>query len=446
MKKSLKLILLVGIASSFAPMASAQSSSTEARLQALEAMVAQLKAELAAEKAQTDSDLVMLEKKAATIAAPAAKSGKSGSGFMAGGTNFKISGFIDMDAHHTIMSEGGPFGANSIARDFYIPSVTPTGDGTGESSSVTDFTAQASRIKIHADRGTGDDKITGLFEMDFLGSAQGNQRVSNSYAPRLRRAFLDYKGFRAGQEWTTFQNLSSIPESASFLALSDGMVFNRQALLRYTTGPFQIAAENGSATVTPASGAGRIEADGNSIPDLVARYNMKGDYGNISLAGIARQLRVENGAVDDETFAFGASLSGRIKVGDRDDIRFGVTAGEGLGRYIGLNALNAAAINPATNEIEAIPSIGGHVAWRHPFGETSRFNIGYSALFADNPDFLTALNPASTESVQSGYAAFLWDIAPKVTLGVEGLHGIKELENGNDGSFTRFTFSTKYGF
>ena len=36
MKRSLKLILLVSIASSLAPMASAQSTSTEARLQALE--------------------------------------------------------------------------------------------------------------------------------------------------------------------------------------------------------------------------------------------------------------------------------------------------------------------------------------------------------------------------------------------------------------------------
>lgn len=446
MKNKLKVILLTGVAVSFGSSAWGQSSTIESRLRAMEAQIAQLKAELAEERAQTDNDLIVLERKATAVVAPTAKEKSSGSGFTAGGTNFKISGFIDMDAHHTIMSEGGPFAANSIARDFYIPSVTPTSDGSADSSSVTDFTAQASRIKIHADRGTGDDKITGLFEMDFLGSAQGNQRVSNSYSPRLRRAFVDYKGFRAGQEWTTFQNLSSIPESASFLALSDGMVFNRQAMLRYTSGPFQIAAENGNATVTGATGVGRIEADGNSIPDIIARYNLKGDYGNISFAGIGRQLRVENGGIDDDTFAFGASVSGRLKVGAKDDIRFGLTAGEGLGRYIGLNALNAAAVDPTTGELEAIPSYGGHASWRHPFGDTARFNIGYSALFADNPDFLTMLNPATTESVQSGYAAVLWDIAPKVTLGVEALHGTRTLENDNDGDFTRFTFSTKYGF
>ena len=95
----------------------------------------------------------------------------------------------------------------------------------------------------------------------------------------MRRAFVDYKGFRVGQEWTTFQNLSSIPESASFLALSDGIVFNRQAMIRYTSGAFQLAVENGNATVTDLAG-GRIEADGNTIPDVIARYNLKSDFGN----------------------------------------------------------------------------------------------------------------------------------------------------------------------
>jgi len=56
------------------------------------------------------------------------------------------------------------------------------------------------------------------------------------------------------------------------------------------------------------------------------------------------------------------------------------------------------------------------------------------------------LNPASTKSVQSGYAAVLWDVAPKITMGTEIMYGVKERENGDDGSFTRATFSTKYGF
>lgn len=443
MGKRLKLILLAGIATLMAPSAFAQSSSIEARLQAMEAEIAALKLELAAEKAKDTSDVILLDQKVQQplpVSAPTGLVEKSG--FQIGDTTFKIGGFVDMDSHVTHLS-GGAIDSSSIARDFFIPSVTPIG---GESTTVTDLTAQASRFSLSAQRDVNGEKATAHIEMDFLGSFQGNERVTNSFAPRLRRAYLDYKGFRIGQEWSTFQNTSAIPESASFLVLSDGMVFDRQPIIRYTTGNFQFALENGDTTVTPASGLGRVDADSNFLPDVVARYNLSGDYGNVSIAAIGRQLRLESGAFDESTYGFGASVSGRINIGERDDIRFNAVAGEGLGRYVGLNALNGAAINPMTGDLEAIASYGGLVAWRHPFGETARLNIGVSALFADNPSFLTTLNPASTESLQSAYAAVLWDIAPRVTMGVEGLYGVRELENGDDGSISRFTFSTKYGF
>ncbi|MGB3456469.1 MAG: hypothetical protein WBG08_03585 [Litorimonas sp.] len=425
----------------------AQSSTAEleARIAQLEAMLLEVKAELDTSRAITENEIVTLKSRMDSPPPPdkGSQTTPKSEGFQLGDTTFKIGGFVDLDTHVTRLSDGS-IASGSIARDFYIPSVTPT--GSAPSTTVTDLTAQASRLSFSAERGAGDDKALGLVEMDFLGSLQGNERVSNSYALRLRRAFFDYKGLRVGQEWSTFQNTSAIPESASFLVLSDGMTFVRQPIVRYTAGPLQLAVETGNATVTPETGAGRIEADGNLIPDVIARYNLSGDYGNVSLAAIGRQLRLETGATDDGAFGFGLSASGRVKVGARDDIRFNLVAGEGLGRYVGLNALNGAAVNPATGELEAIPSYGGLIAWRHPFGETARFNLGYSALFADNPGFLTTLNPSTTESVQSAYAALLWDIAPGITVGIEGLYGVKTLENGADGSLQRFTFSTKYGF
>lgn len=443
MKRRQRLAWLMGGALIFAPQAYAQDSSVEARLAALEALVSQLQSELQAERAKIDNGVIVLDQK---IQQPLPVDAPSGlvekSGFQIGDTTFRIGGFVDLDTHVTHLS-GGAIGSNSIARDFFIPSVTPIG---GESTTVTDLTAQASRFSISAQRDVSGEKATAHIELDFLGSFQGNERVTNSFAPRLRRAYLDYKGLRIGQEWSTFQNTSAIPESASFLALSDGMIFDRQPLIRYTTGNFQFAIENGDTTVTPVTGSGRIDADSNSLPDVVARYNFSGDYGNVSVAALGRQLRLESGVVDESTYGFGASVSGRINVGDRDDIRFNAVAGEGLGRYVGLNALNGAAINPLTGDLEAIPSFGGFVAWRHPFGETARLNIGASALFADNPDFLTTLNPATNKSLQSAYAAILWDIAPKVTMGIEGLYGVRELENDDDGSLSRFTFSAKYGF
>lgn len=431
MLKGLKLGLLSSAALAMTGIASADGSDIEDRIAALEAMVADLKAELAAERADMDDAIVRLDK--VERAAPTDRTVATNTGFMVGDTTFKLSGFIDVDAHATTLSDGG-IGSNSIARDFYIPGATPIGS---DETSFTDITAQASRFAVTAQKPVGDKTVTGYLELDFLGSAQGNELVSSSFSPRLRRAYIDYGNWRVGQEWSTFQNTSAIPESASFLALSDGMVFVRQAQLRYTHGNWQFAIENPNTTSLNIG-----SRDENLLPDVIARYNMKGDFGNISIAGIARQLRADLGPTEEETFGYGLSVAGRVKVGEKDDIRFNLTGGEGLGRYIGLAASRATALDP-NGDLEAIPSYGGLIAWRHPFGDTARFNVGYSGLFIDNPSYLGG---GATSSVQSAYGAVLWDIAPKVTTGVEFMHGIRELESGAEGEISRLTFSTKYAF
>ena len=423
--------LLLSTATILATGSALGQETLEDRIAALEAMVAELKTELAEERAQTDAEIVRLEE--VTKAEPSDRPVATASGFVVGDTTFKLSGFVDLDAHVSNFSDGN-VGSTSLARDFYIPSATPIG---GAAVSATDFTAESSRFALTAEKMVGEEKVTGYIELDFLGSGQGNELVSNSYAPRLRRAYIDYNGFRIGQEWSTFQNTSAIPESASFLVLSDGMVFVRQAMIRYTNGNWQFAVENPNTTSLNFG-----SRDENLLPDVIARYNWSGEFGNVSFSGLVRQLRADFGGNDVDALGWGVSAAGLVKVGAKDDIRFNLTAGEGLGRYIGLAASRATALDP-NGELDPIASYGGLIAWRHPFGDTARFNVGYSGLFIDNPDYLGG---DATKSVQSGYAAVLWDVAPKVTLGFELLQGVRELENGSDGELTRFTFSTKYAF
>ncbi|MEM9669126.1 MAG: DcaP family trimeric outer membrane transporter [Pseudomonadota bacterium] len=417
-----------------------ERSSLEDRIALLEAAIAELKSELAKER----EDIVRVEQKAdevvTAIEVVTAANTPTNNGFRVGETRLGIGGIIDLDANVTDVAEGS-IASGSIARDFYIPGATPIGGAEGQN--VTDITAQASRIYFTADREVGKHNVSGRIELDFLGSLQGDERVVNSFSPRIRLAYVDVDGLRFGQDWTTFQNTAAIPESASFLVLSDGMVFIRQPLIRYTWGPWQFAIENGDTTVTSLPGA-RVEADSQRLPDAVVRYNMKGDYGDISFSALARELRGDvAGMVDDSKFGWALSASGRINLFEQDDIRFNIVGGEGVGRYVGLNATNAAFVSP-TGELEPITTVGGLVAYRHVFGNSTwRTNFGWSGLFADNPDFSA---PTVTKMIQSGFASLLFDIAPRVTVGGEALYGIREQDDGQTGDLFRFTFSTKYAF
>lgn len=436
MRRSMKTVLAATAAVGLmAGQAAAESrESLEARVAALEEMLATLKAEMAAEK----DGIIRLEARQEQIEVNASKA-PANTGFLVGDTRVAFGGLIDLDAHVTDLT-GGAIDSNSIARDFYIPGLTPVGGVDGDA--FTDFTAQATRIYLTAQREVEGRTLSGRIEMDFLGSFQGDERVTNSFSPRLRLAYLDVDGWRFGQDWSTFQNVAAIPESASFLVLTDGMIFLRQPLIRYTRGGFQIALENPDTTVTTPSGA-RLDADANAIPDVVVRHNWKGAFGTASLAALGRQLKADTpGVAQDEAFGWGLSASGMIKLGARDDLRFNLVGGEGLGRYVGINAANGAIVAP-DGSLEPLASYGGLLAWRHPFSDRTRVNIGWSGLFVDNPSFAA---PGVTRQVMSAYAALLVDVAPRITIGGEAMFGERELESGASGEIRRLTFSSKYAF
>lgn len=187
--------------------------------------------------------------------------------------------------------------------------------------STTKFSANETRFNtkyVHGD-------VTGFIELDFYGGG-GNQIVSNSSHPRLRHAFIKYKNILVGQTWTTFMNTSALAEAANFGGALNASAFIRQGQVRYTMGGLQLSLEN------PHSDKGDSSQD--SIPDFIAKYTFKGDWGNVSVSGLARQLNTVGG--NSET-AIGGGIAGRIKTFGKDDFRFQVHGGE-TGRYVGVVA------------------------------------------------------------------------------------------------------------
>ncbi len=369
-------------------------------------------------------------------------------GFRIGDTLVKFGGFIDLDVNITSTSDGDIAGG-SIARDFYIPSVTPVG-GEGEDVPDTDFTAEASRFFLTTSSKRGDRTIKSRIELDFLGSGQGNELVSNSFAPRLRHAFFTVDDtWLFGQTWSTFQNTSSIPESASFLGLSDGMVFVRQPQVRYTNGNWQFALENSTTRDFGATASG--VADDGFAPDVVAKYTMKGEFGNISVAALGRYLVDERlvptdgggqAVEEDNALGWGLSAAGDVKLTDGLGVKFSATIGDGVGRYIGLAAVGDARVD-ASGDLEAISVVGGLVALHGDLAEDWRFTAGYSGLFADS-------EVGETESVESLLGVVTHQLAPRTTLSAEILHGRRTIDapSGADGEgdLTRITVSAKYAF
>jgi len=145
-------------------------------------------------------------------------------------TTFSFGGFAKLDFMSTIFYNGEPT-LDSPIRDIHLPSVIPVG---GNKTFDTHFHVKESRFNFDLNTELNGKKVHTYIELDFLLSKQGDQRVSNSYSPRIRHFYFTYGKWIFGQTWSNFMNVI-IPDDLDFAGAAEGIVFNRQPQVRYST-------------------------------------------------------------------------------------------------------------------------------------------------------------------------------------------------------------------
>jgi hypothetical protein len=332
---------------------------------------------------------------------------------------------------------------DGLGRDFYVPGTTPVGDGNHSPDAVFDMHARQSRFFFATDTklGTGQ-SIKTKVELDFIVSPGGNERVSNSYAPRIRQAFVTYDGWLFGQAWSNFQNVGALPETLDFVGPAEGTIFARQPQIRYTTGGLSVAIENPESTITVNNT--RAETDDASLPDVTIKYNYKTDWGHVAVAALTRQLTYKTKEFDASEAAFGISMSGRYNVG-KNNVKFMLNQGSGLGRYVGLNFAHGGVLNK-DNNIDAIDSTSGFIAYQQYWHSQLRTTLLYSFINVKNEQSLLNLTGDPSKSSTSYSANLLYSPEKKLTFGVEFKHAQRKLESGIDGDMNRLQLSAKYIF
>ena len=340
-------------------------------------------------------------------------------------TTYKFGGYAKFDAMFSDYSDATPDG-NSLMRQFYYAPQIPVGDGTGSSDLTTDFQARESRLNFRVDHKTaGGSSVTAFVEMDFFTHGDGNEVVSNSYSPRLRHAFIKYDKWTFGQTWSTFQDVGALPENLDFVGPAESTTFIRQAMVRYTSGNLELAAENPQTFV---SGGTR---DLSTVPDLIGRYTIKLDGGSyIKLAGLVRSLKIGdegNGSQEDAT-AWGVSASTKFVLGNGNDIRAMVNYGDGIGRYVGLGFVPDGYIDEASNEIETAESLSWFVSYRAVWNDKWRSNFTYGTNSIDYNDDTQA--GGLNDNASSFHVNLIHNVLPKLDIGAEIIFAERELVNG----------------
>ncbi len=280
-------------------------------------------------------------------------------------------------------------------------------------------------------------------EMDFLLSLAGDERVSNSYNPRLRHFYFEWKNFLFGQTWTTFMTPEAIPEGIIFVGGADGLVFIRQAQARITFNRWSFGFENPETTYLPYRES-KFETSTGGFPDLITKYTIHKPWGTLGFSGMIRTLRFrEEDGNRNYAMGYGINASGRIKTGEKDDLRFMVSTGEGLGRFLAFQFLTGAVLDEQ-NDLNTIGCVNGLVSYLHHWSDRFQSSVHYSFIWAEDQSQFTDGNANQYAWSVSGSLMYLPH--PRVLTGFQVLYATRQTESAITGRMLRLQFSAKYTF
>jgi hypothetical protein len=362
-------------------------------------------------------------------------------GFKVGSTVVKIGGYVKLDMDYTRYGGGNP-DTTQFVRQFLLPNNIPVG---GKASDEATLSARQTRLWITTASTVAGHDIGSRVEVDFQAyPSTADQRNANPATPALRRAYVTVDDWLFGQEWTNFLDPATFPESADYIGPEAAAVLARQPQVRYRHGNLYVSVENPETTLTPFKGGARLVTGDSHVPDVIVRYDAPQRSGGLlSIAGMVRQLRSDTDASDDTALAWGVSLAGKVAVGDRDDLRFEINGGKGIGRYIGSNFVNDGQLDER-GRIRPIPVLASFASYRHFWTDTLRSNIMYA--FQRDWNYRALTGAAENRFTDDAHVNLVWTPVQSVDVGAEYIRARRKTEGDQTGTVDRVATFARFGF
>ena len=354
---------------------------------------------------------------------------------------FSIGGRFKFDSVYSSRLSQGQNDTN-LADIAFVPSSVVLDDPDAQSK--YSFSHRESRFWSTLHLPLSDRDLSAYVEADLMGTRTTANGTRLTGLPRLRHYFLKYQGLVLGQTNTGFFNVSSFPEINDFNG-PVGTTVLRQRLLSYTHsfrwGNASLSFEDSETSLATTTGL-RLASNDERYPDITLKLSSTGDWGNVSVSGLFREL-INKGSVTDKTWTGGINVSGRLLLARDDNLRFSLVWGKGLGRYVSSGLFSDALLDDA-GRLYTVESTSINIAYQHWWTRKLRSNLAIATSWAENP---VLINSAQTNrAFYSSHLNLIWSPRLAIKLGLEWLYGWREREDGADGELNRIQLSASYRF
>ncbi len=396
-------------------------------------------------------------------------------------TKVSLSGFLKLTGIYDVAgSTGLPGDPSSGSGRNYLNARTIGLNGTDSAPSRDLYLhARETRFTIGTTSPIDGKELSTCFEMDFLGDPTAAAVISNGYNFRMRKLYVKYAGFTVGQDWSTFVDIGTFPETVD----RNGPVGNsqiRQGLIRYTLNAWEkytfdfsienpeseFITQNGTMKNTGSSITSNDKTktyfDGikgeNRFPDLVA--SMKYDFGKgyVKFSALARRNSIFDHGKNTHASALGGAIASSFlyKLFKNDSFVTQLGYGYGGGRYF-TDAMNAATYYNGSklhNQKEFHLSAGYKHQWQEENNIRSTIALGYFRLMnckelKDNylAGVISKENAYNLNThVMSLHMNLMGNINKYTQLGLEYILARRKTEAGLSGTLRRITFAVQVNF
>jgi hypothetical protein len=331
--------------------------------------------------------------------------------------------------------------------DVFDTYLIPVGESLNLDQARFFMQATQSRFGFELNRDTGKGIVFGRIETDFRGEGS---------SLRLRHAYGEYWRFLAGQTWSTFTDVTTLPVTVDLEGPPSSNSV-RTPQIRYAVSPAKgwkaavaLEAPQVDATVVDSSevSQGSFETF-QGFGDIAARLRRETSWGHLTVSTIVRSITMLDRAQETQFVpGLGLQVSGKVDLDGDDQILFQAIGGRAVSRFVGsLGGKGLDVIlNPLTGRWEAVVSYGGYVTYSHRWlnlapGVISNFTIGGIGIseedwYSDN-DFSYSFYLSA-----NGF----WRVTQGARLGGELSWGQRVNKDGQAGDALRFSFAAYFDF
>ena len=354
--------------------------------------------------------------------------------------SFALGGYINLRASYDF--EGISNNIDFVPYDIPIPGTYATKQRLG-------MDASTSRVYLKAIANT---RALGRVVVFIDGDFRGGRR--DSYTPRLRSAYVSFKGLTLGRDVTTFCDLNAAPQTIDFRG-PNAYNFNFATMIRYEVGFARDHMKFGVAAEMP-NVSGTYGASFASIPQRVPDFPVylqvswgRNRQSHIRASAVFRDMYLYNTARQKSTdlFGWGVQASGNIMIGRVLNIFFNGVYGEGITPYI--QDLTGSGLdftpNPLSpSRIQTMPMYGWQAAAQINLLKNLSISGGYSAVTVCKKNTFYADN--EYRMGQYIFGNIFYNITPRFKIAAEYLYGHRKNMDDTKNHANRVNIMAQYNF